>query len=251
MVDREWLGDYVRAMGRNGLRVRGAWCESALLAGGGGDWHVVLDHARGMLVDDDGASVTFDRGTGLPLALRLAFDEATTRGERPASVTVHLAGGAPLPDLAAWGQEAGVAFRQGDAWEAIAAGQPANDAIDLLAGDMSPKRRAWSGVPRAALILAAAIAAMQLAFTAVDAFRLQREARALEAKRETIFRQAFPEATVVVDPELQMARNLAELQRTRGLAAGDDFLLQLTRLGRERGGPVRAIEYNNGKAVAR
>ena len=56
---------------------------------------------------------------------------------------------------------------------------------------------------------------------------------------------AFPEAKTVVDPELQMNRNLAELKRTRGLAAGDDFLAQLTRAARA--GPARSVAYANGR----
>src|SRR3954467_11039153 len=72
VVDREWLGRHLDSLARAGLRAKTAWCESALLAGGSGAWHVVLDTARGMLVDDEGVAATFDRGTTLPLAIRLA-----------------------------------------------------------------------------------------------------------------------------------------------------------------------------------
>src|SRR5947208_1709883 len=84
----------------------------------------VLDEVRGMLVDDDGVGATFDRTASLPLTVRLAIDEAAGRGERPTSITVHAARSASLPDLAAWSQEAGIAFVAGGDWEAIAAGQP-------------------------------------------------------------------------------------------------------------------------------
>ena len=251
VVDREWLTDAVRTMSRAGVRPKTAWCESALLAGGQGDWHVVLGQARGMLVDDDGVGATFDRTAGLPLTVRVAIDEATGRGERPTSFTVHTAEGAALPDLAAWTHEAGIPFAAGGTWESIAAGQPAVEAIDLMHGEMTPRRSIATAVPRAALVLLAAIALLQLAFTAIDDIRLQREASALEARRDAIFREAFPEARVVVDPELQMARNLADLQRARGLASGDEFLTQLTRVARERGGAVKAIDYANGKVTSR
>jgi hypothetical protein len=56
---------------------------------------------------------------------------------------------------------------------------------------------------------------------------------------------------VVVDPDLQMARNLAELQRARGLAAGDEFLAALTRAARENPVPVKSIDYTAGKVVVR
>ena len=92
---------------------------------------------------------------------------------------------------------------------------------------------------------AGVMAALQLAFTAADAWRLDRERAALEARREAVFRAAFPEARTVVDPGLQMARNLAELRHARGLAADDDFLAQLTRAARG-GVPVKSIEYASG-----
>jgi hypothetical protein len=55
----------------------------------------------------------------------------------------------------------------------------------------------------------------------------------------------------VVDPELQMARNLAELRRTRGLPGGDEFLLQLTRAAQTASTPPRSVEYANGKLTTR
>jgi len=82
-----------------------------------------------------------------------------------------------------------------------------------------------------------------------DAWRLSSERSALEARRESIFRAAFPEARVVVDPELQMARNLADLKRERGLAAGDEFLVQMTAAAR--GAPVKSVEYANGRLATR
>jgi general secretion pathway protein L len=252
VVDRQWLQGMIDALSRAGHRPARAWSESALLAGGQGDWHVVWGAQRGMLVDDEGVSATFDHGTAMPLAVRIALDEASSRGDRPRIVRVHTQGRAALPDLAAWSAETSVAFEAASTWETIAAGQPASDAIDLLQGELAPRgngtRRA---IPRAAIILAAAIAALQLAFTAIDAWRLARERDALEARREAIFRDAFPEAKVVVDPELQMARNLADLRRSRGLAAGDDFLVQMTRAGRAAPGPLRTVEYANGKLTAK
>jgi len=249
VVDREWLADWVRALSRAGLRVRAAWCESALLAGGRGDWHVVLDDLRGMVVDDDGVAATFDRGDSLPLAVRLALDEASGRGERPTSISVHPANGTPIPPLEAWSAEAGVPFQAAHAWEGIAGNERPAGTMDLLHG-IGETKRPWHGLlPRAALALAAAIALLQIGFTAVDALRLRHEARAIEARREAVFREAFPEARNVVDPERQMTRNLAQLQRERGVAAGDEFLSAMTRVARERNGAVKSVQFANDKVT--
>jgi general secretion pathway protein L len=231
--------------------VRRAWCESGLLAGGGRDWHLVLGPERGLLVDDEGVAATFDRAPTVPLALRVALDEASRRGVRPDSITLHAAEGAPLPDAQAWSGETGIAFTRGGAWEEVQRGQPANDAIDLLRGDFAPDAGRGPAIPRAAVVVALLMVGAQVAFTAVDAWRLRREAAALDARREAIFREAFPEARVVVDPDLQMARNLAELQRTRGLAQGDAFLAALTQASREAKGPVKTLDYQQGKATWR
>lgn len=252
VIDRDWLRAILDALTRAGLRPATAWCESALLAGGQGDWHVVLGKERGMVVDDEGVSATFDRSPGFPLALRLALDEASARGERPASVRVHHEDGVPLPDLERWSADAGVPFSAGTRWEILAAGESHASAINLMQGDFSPRGvGSRIRIPRAAAVLAAVIAVAYLAFASVDALRLTREHDRLAAQRESIFRDAFPEAKVVVDPELQMARNLAELRRSRGLAAGDDFLAQMTQVARAAKGPVRSVEYAHGRIAAK
>jgi general secretion pathway protein L len=251
VVDRDWLQAMLDAMARAGHRPSHAWSESALLAGGQGDWNVVWGADRGVLVDDEGVAATFDPGVGVPLAVRLAIDEAAARGNSPTGVRVHTAGNASLPDLAAWSRETGAQFHPGTQWSVIAAGQPWIGSIDLMQGEFSPARMSGARrIPRAAAWLAAALVVFQLGFTAFDAWRLSTERAALEAKRESIFRAAFPEAKVVVDPELQMARNLADLERERGLAAGDEFLSQMTAAAR-RGAPVRSVEFTNGKLATR
>ncbi len=249
VVDRDWLGGMVEALARAGARPRHAWAEGALLAGGNRDWHVVWAPVRGMLVDDEGVGVTFDHGAGdeLPLALRIALDEASSRGDKPRSVRVHRSGDVSLPDIAGWADHSGITFEEGSSWETVSAGAPAAGAIDLLQGDFARRSGAGLAIPRGAVALAAVIALLQLGFTGFDTWRLSNEKLLLEAKRESVFRTAFPEAKVVVDPDLQMARNRAELERARGLVSGDEFLVRLTEAGRGSPAPVQSVTYANGK----
>jgi general secretion pathway protein L len=250
VVDREWLASIARTLAQAGVSPSRAYCESALLVGGRGDWHLVWGPSRGMLVDDEGVSATFDPAEGVPLGLRIALDEAATRGERPQLVRVHTQEGAALPDLERWSAELRVPFERGGDWSDIARTRVPRAALELLQGGFAQDRPSRLRIPRAAAYLAVAILALQAAFTLADDFRLRRERAALEAQREAIFRRAFPEAKVVVDPELQMSRNLADLRRTRGEAGGDEFLVQLTRATREAARP-RSVEYANGKLVTR
>ena len=251
VVDRAWLRTMLEALAGARLAPCRAWCESALLAGGRGDWHVVWGATRALLVDDEAVGAAFDPAPAPPLALRLALDEAAARGERPHSVRMHTRGGEALPDLAQWSEATGVAFSPGARWEEVALAQPAHGAIDLLQGEFAPPARRRLAVPRAAVALAAAIALLQVGFTVADSLRLGRERARLDARAEAIFREAFPEARVVVDPRLQMERNLAELRRSRGLAAGDAFLVELTRLARAQdGAPPPRIEFAGGQLEA-
>ena len=247
VVDRDWLLGAIETLARGGLRPAHAWPESALVAGGRDDWHVVWAPARGLLVDDEGTGVTFDHDDSgsFPLALRIALDEAATRGERPKLLRVHHHG-ARLPDLSRWSQEGSLAFEAGGDWNAVAASAAPAGSIDLLQG-FARTRGARLAIPRAAITLALLLIALQLGFTAFDTYRLSREKRVLQARQEEIFRTVFPEAKVVVDPDLQMARNRAELERSRGLAAGDEFLARLTEAGRGSHAPVKSVRYADGK----
>ena len=253
VIDRGWLRAMLDFLEAGGVRPTRAWPESCLLAGGHGDWHLVWGARRGMLVDDDGVSATFDHDASgtYPLALRLALDEAATRGERPGLVRVHNEGGVALPDLARWTSESGMSFTPGSQWEKLSRGEPSSRCIDLLQGEFAAGRaRAWR-LPRAALILAVAIAALQVTFVTIDAMRLRHEKKTLEAQREALFRAAFPEAKVVVDPQLQMRRNLAELKRTRGMTGGDGFLGMLSAAAQQTPQPAKSIEFANGKLTIR
>jgi len=251
VVDRDWIESATRALASHGIRPRAAWCESALLAGGQGDWHAVLRDDHGFLVDDEGVAVSFDRSAGgeLPLALRVALDEAGGRGQRPHTVRLHTDASATLPDLARWSEQAGVAFAAGSAWGTIVATPAPRGAMDLLRGVAVPGDvKGTRLLPRAAVVLLGLIALLQIAFTAVDAWRLQKTRDALVARQEEVFRTAFPDAKVIVDPSLQLARNLAELKRSRGLAADDDFLAQATKAARDfPAGSVKAVSYANGR----
>lgn len=250
VVDRDWLATMTGALARAGIAPRTAWCESELVPRKAHEWHVAWGRERGLLVDDEGVAATFDPGDTLPLAVRIALDEAAARGERPASLRVHTEDGTAPPDLARWSSDAGVPCEADRSWDTLMAGTP-REPLNLLQGELAPRGAVSWRLPRAASALIAAIAALQVVFVGIDAWRLQHEKDAIEKKREAIFREAFPEAKVVVDPELQMARNLADLQRTRGLPGGDDFLVQLTRAAQDGGTPVHGVQYANGKLTKR
>jgi general secretion pathway protein L len=215
-----------------------------------GCWHAVLGAGRCFLVEDDGHAVAFDRPTGTepPLSVRIAVDEASERGSRPDSLRVLVEPGITVPDARAWSERTGMRVSVGEATAILAAPVAAN-AIDLLTGDFRAGTTALDRLrlPRLAWGLAAAIAIVQFAATALDTWRLDREFGALEGEREAIFRTAFPDAKTIVDPALQMRRNLADLQRARGQASASDFLALATAMARTDPVPARRVTYANGR----
>ena len=109
----------------------------------------------------------------------------------------------------------------------------AADAGNLLAGDFAPRssNREWLGLLKPAVALAVAIAILQLSFTVIDAWRLDQRRRALEGEMTQVFKDAFPKAQAIVDPALQMQRNLDAMKRERGqgpVDAAQDSLARLT-----------------------
>jgi general secretion pathway protein L len=249
VVDRSWLAGALDVLAGAGLVPARAFCESALVPARRGTWHAVLGEARCFLAEDDGHAVAFDRPAGAepPLALRIALDEAATRGARPERLVVQVEPGFEAPPAAAWRERLGLAVETVVARPALGAAAP--EAIDLLGEAFSRRPGAWTSLrlPRLAWGLAAALVSTQFAITAADWWRLERERRALEAEAESIFRAAFPEAKAVVDPALQMQRNLAALARARGRASASDFLSLATAAARNDPRPARRLTYAGGR----
>ena len=81
-----------------------------------------------------------------------------------------------------------------------------------------------------ALVLLALIAGLQAAFVVIDAWRLDQRRRAIEGEMTQVFKTAFPKAQAIIDPPLQMQRNLDSMKRERGLSGGDDSRTQLAQL---------------------
>ena len=79
-------------------------------------------------------------------------------------------------------------------------------------------------------ILLAVIASLQVAFIVIDAWRLDQRRLSLEREMIQVFRDAFPQAQAIVDPPLQMQRNLDAMKRARGQGSADDARMLLAQL---------------------
>lgn len=104
--------------------------------------------------------------------------------------------------------------------------------LDLMAGlgaGAGPRLelRAW----RWPLALAAVVLLINVAALNIDWWRMKSEADSLRATLIQIYRSAYPNETVIIDPVAQMRQKITAARHDAGLAAPDDFTAITAALG--------------------
>ena len=257
VTDRAWLAFVVGAIERRGLRVAAVWPGQLALPLAEGRWSAVL--AGDGLALRTGPVSGF--GWALPAgaadagdALDGALDAALSAAPRPAGID--------LLEADAHRRETfdRAAGRHGLTVAAAGAFSPEASPIDLLDGLGAGRRTRWAQRIdwRAWRIPAWTAAACLLAFLVglnLHWASMTRERAALRARMEATFRDTFPGATVVVDPVLQMQRQLSDLRLGAGRSGPSDFLPLLARfadaLGEDGVDALAALEYRDGRLRAR
>lgn len=215
-------------------RAEGAW--SAL-------WH------EGQLVVRTGDFSGFEAalsGAAPPAILVAALRDARAQGKAPSRMVVH---NAPADFSAAqWSTalELPVERSAQDLWHALTRAP----GLSLLAGEASATGALHPVLPRlkpAAIMLSIWIVGSFL-FDFWQWWGLSREAKRQRSEMTEIFRRAFPDAKTIVDPALQMQRNVAQLQ---GMGGGPgDFLPLLAKaapaLQASGGAVLQGAQYGNG-----
>jgi general secretion pathway protein L len=252
VLDRAWLASAVSALESAGVSPDRATVESALVGDQHGAWTVVWSGDGGFVGFGGIEAVTIDAAADgeVPLALQLAADEARTRGGLPPTLRVLVAGGAEPPDVARWSASLGIPVAVAGEWRPEALDAAA--CPDLLHGGQAARwiDGDWLARLRPAAILLGVIVVAHVLLTVGDWARLAFEARALRSQMEAQFRNAFPEAKAVVDPGLQMRRNLAELRRSAGEADAGDLVPMLVKLSpalATLGGSPQSLRFERGE----
>ena len=234
VIDRRWLESVLAELAAHGMQPARAIVESALAAGSSGAWTVVWTGGGGFAALGGIEAIALDASLDgrPPLSLKLAADERRRHGDAPKAVRVLLAGGADAPDTSRWAESLHVPVAVVGKWVPEAIDAAAAACPNLLPGAGGNR---WSGKDlvarfRPAAFLAAGLLAVQGVLTVADWSRLAYEARGLRGDMEAAFRKAFPEAKAVVDPALQMRRNVADLRRAAGEPDATDFVPVLAKL---------------------
>lgn len=255
VVDKAWLERVLACFRGAGLRARSAWPETLLPALPADGWVMVWDGRGGFLRSGEHAGLSLDGGSSAqpPAALVLRVAEARAAAALPRRLVLRLREGTPAPELETWSRTLGVAVEVGEKWAPLRHPDDTRGAIDLLQGAFAPAsgvRGRWPAL-RLPLALAGLIALLHVGATTAEWWLLSREKRDLQAAMEASFREAFPDARVVVDAPLQMQRQLVELRSAAGQVSPVDFLPLLSRVAvvldaGSRSG-LRAIRYEAGQ----
>jgi type II secretion system protein L len=239
-IDRSWLTSVLAWLAEAGIEPAQAVSAAALIPVASNEWSVVLSGAHGLARRADGFAYSFDveqsgiQTTGIPMeppfSLVLALKEARENAVSPSQLAVITDQAANAPWVDAWQRrlDCPVVIKASSAPQMVTSA-----AGNLLSGDFAPRSASsgWMRLFRPAIVVAALIAILHLGFTVIDAWRLDQHRRVLENEMVQVFKDAFPKAQTIVDPALQMRRNLDALKRDAGMGSSDDaraLLAQLT-----------------------
>lgn len=267
VVDRGWLEFACGAFERRGFRLAGAWpaqlvvpavAEGRPVLACVGDtaivrldaWNAVAVHAGG----DAASRAQTIAGIAALGAVANAGSVADAGGGASMPLDARVADAAWLRALDALEADHHQAVVR-QPW-AIGGGAP----IDLLtarAGSAGRRRlaaidwRAW----RLPLALAGATAVAAILGMNLHWLQLHRERTELRQRLEATFRDAFPQAQVVVDPLLQMQRLVGDRRALAGRSAPDDLVPLASALARALGNEgldaIAGLDYRDGRLRVR
>jgi general secretion pathway protein L len=252
VVDKQGLKLWRDALEAVGLRAYEVHAEILLLPRANGEWSLAWDGGEGFVRTGEFEGATTDGGDQAtpPLSLRMMLEEAQARGTPPRAIAIYLAAPAAAPDLAAWQRALGIRLQVVGAWDWRTA--PEQAGISL-----AQERRRWRMSPvalaslRPAAWIAGAALALHGAALIADWMQLAGQQRAVRAQMEARFRSVFPEAVAVVDPALQMRRQLAAARHRAAVPDGGDFAPMIEKLAAGLkalpAGGLRTVSYESGR----
>jgi general secretion pathway protein L len=185
-----------------------------------------------------------------PLALRLCLDTAP---QLPRNIELRFVQDVPADQrkLPQW-SDLQIPVVAGADWDWRRAAIP-EDALNLLWGDFTPRAKIqeWWPKLRPAVFLLAAVLVVETVGSNLEWAMLVYEKNQLTKTMQRTFRATFGDTVTLVNPSLQMQRNLAEAKHAAGLSDTGDFLPLLNRasgsLAALPGGSVVAMHYESGR----
>jgi general secretion pathway protein L len=253
IVDKQWLHSIVAACVAANIPLRRAVPEMLLPNLPPETWVAVWDGDKGFMRTGNTSGMALDHGDEMhpPLALVLSLNAATSAAPKKIQFRYSMLRDGSQQSLPQW-NHLPAELISGEPWDWRSAPIP-NDALNLLWGSLAPKARLHEWLPKlrpVALILLAALGIETLGAN-IEWAMLSHEKTAVTRDMERTFRQAFGETSTVVNPPLQMQRNIAVLRHSAGLPDEADFLPLLDQasgtLSSLPAGSVTTLHYESGR----
>lgn len=253
VVDRPWLTRMLGVVAAANIQPDALVPQSELVPRAAGQWTAWLppNQREGVLVRDDGFAIAFDSSADAepPLAVVLALKEAGARAPKEICALASSA-----EEVSAWSERLGLPVT----WKAPQFKLDRASDFNFLGhaqlrrfARRSDWESAWPLFKPAAWVVGI-LGLFMIASQALDTWMLARREAALRSEMASVFLGAFPEAKAIVDPALQLSRNLDQLKRERGEAA-DPSVATLARLQEWAGsvqGQVQSVRIENRKLTA-
>jgi len=185
--------------------------------------------------DDSGSEVTLRLGPQEGMGLAILPEHPAQAASEAVDAVLAMAGGRPValrvpPERSAAFAHAAAALGaseqvtvQEDSWQQWISGA-AHAGIDLALGLGASARPRLNWKPwRASMVLALLLLLVNVVPLNVEWVRMKREYDGLRASMAQIYKSAFPNETVIVDPLAQARQKVAAGRRNAGQGAPDDF----------------------------
>ncbi len=252
VMDKSWLARIVESAHAARLSLRRMVAETFLPALASDNWTMVWDGSDGFVKTGTASGSVLDMGgeSAAPLALRLCLDTAP---QLPKKIELRFVQDVPADQrkLPQW-TDLQIPVVAGADWDWRRAAIP-EDALNLLWGDFTPRAKIqeWWPKLRPAIFLLAAVLVVETVGSNLEWAMLVYEKNQLTKTMQRTFRATFGDTVTLVNPSLQMQRNLAEAKHVAGLSDTGDFLPLLYRasgsLAALSAGSVVAMHYESGR----
>lgn len=251
VVDKPWLQAIVSACDVAKIKLRKAIPEFLLPRLPPESWVAVWDGKQGFMRTGSSSGICLDRGDAQcpPLALTLSLNKH--RENPPVHIYLRLHHTADTHEPPSW-PDLPVAITLDEEWDWRRETIPA-EAVNLLWGAFATESRVYEWIARlrpAAAILLIALFIETLGAN-IEWALLTREKNIATQEMERTFRKTFGNGSAIVNPPLQMQRNLSALRHAKGLPDDNDFLPLLDQISNTLAslpsGSITGLHYESGR----
>ena len=217
IYDKRWLGNIFAACQATQINLRRAVPEMLLATLPANSWALIWNGHEGFVRTglNQGSTLDFFTLENTPVLFKLSL------ADKPRAIEIRYSSEIKY-SLPSWPE---ISLTQGKVWDWKREPLEPSTA-NLLWGEFAPKTHLGEQLVkfRPLLILVLLALTIEAVGSNLQWLKLAQEKRQLVQQIERDFHQAFGESSALVNPTLQMQRNLAALRHSTGLSDDSDFL---------------------------